>query len=98
MSSEANLLDVYIMSYVNNFYSQVICILYLYFFLFIFLSRFKPLSAKEVIHNVLFDQLSTKTYDAQDAIQWTKNIADILKVKIKGDRSSMNFIISFYKN
>ncbi|KAI4494939.1 hypothetical protein M0804_001140 [Polistes exclamans] len=45
--------------------------------------KFKPLSAKEVIHNVLFDQLSTKTYDAQDAIQWTKNIADILKVKIK---------------
>ncbi|XP_015183553.1 PREDICTED: tctex1 domain-containing protein 2-like [Polistes dominula] len=45
--------------------------------------KFKPLSAKEVIHNVLFDQLSTKTYNAQDAVQWTKNIADILKVKIK---------------
>ncbi|XP_043491075.1 dynein light chain Tctex-type protein 2B-like [Polistes fuscatus] len=45
--------------------------------------KFKPLSAKEVIHNVLFDQLSTKTYNAQEAVQWTKNIADILKVKIK---------------
>ncbi|XP_047347621.1 dynein light chain Tctex-type protein 2B-like [Vespa velutina] len=45
--------------------------------------KFKPLSAKEVIHNVLFDQLSTKTYNAQDAVQWTKDIADIIKEKIK---------------
>ncbi|KAF7402517.1 dynein light chain Tctex-type protein 2B-like [Vespula maculifrons] len=45
--------------------------------------KFKPLSAKEVIHNVLFDQLSTKTYNAQDAVQWTKDIADTIKEKIK---------------
>ncbi|XP_035725059.1 tctex1 domain-containing protein 2-like [Vespa mandarinia] len=45
--------------------------------------KFKPLSAKEVIHNVLFDQLSTKTYNAQDAVQWTKDIADMIKEKIK---------------
>ena len=46
--------------------------------------KFKPLSAKEVIHNVLFDQLSAKTYDAQEAIQWTKDIADIIRDKVKG--------------
>ena len=45
--------------------------------------KFKPLSAKEVIHNVLFDQLSAKTYDAQEAIQWTKDIADIIRDKVK---------------
>ncbi|XP_015434733.1 PREDICTED: tctex1 domain-containing protein 2-like [Dufourea novaeangliae] len=45
--------------------------------------KFKPLSAKEVIHNVLFDQLSTKTYDAQEAVQWTKDIADIIREKVK---------------
>ncbi|XP_034186472.1 dynein light chain Tctex-type protein 2B [Osmia lignaria lignaria] len=45
--------------------------------------KFKPLSAKEVIHNVLFDQLSAKIYDAEDAVQWTKDIADIIREKIK---------------
>ncbi|XP_076686474.1 dynein light chain Tctex-type protein 2B [Andrena cerasifolii] len=45
--------------------------------------KFKPLSAKEVIHNVLYDQLSAKTYDAQEAIQWTKDIADIIRDKVK---------------
>ncbi|KAK1120749.1 hypothetical protein K0M31_010953 [Melipona bicolor] len=45
--------------------------------------RFKPLSAKEIIHNVLFDQLSMKTYDAQEATQWTKDIADLIREKVK---------------
>ncbi|XP_031828535.1 dynein light chain Tctex-type protein 2B [Nomia melanderi] len=45
--------------------------------------KFKPLRAKEVIHTVLFDQLSTKVYDAQEAVQWTKDIADIIREKVK---------------
>ncbi|XP_003491940.1 tctex1 domain-containing protein 2-like [Bombus vosnesenskii] len=45
--------------------------------------KFKPLNAKEVIHNVLFDQLSAKTYDAQEAAQWTKDIADLIREKVK---------------
>ncbi|XP_011138007.1 tctex1 domain-containing protein 2 isoform X2 [Harpegnathos saltator] len=45
--------------------------------------KFKPLSAKEIIHDVLFDQLATKSYDAQAAAQWTKDIADIIEGKIK---------------
>ncbi|KYN43030.1 Tctex1 domain-containing protein 2 [Trachymyrmex septentrionalis] len=45
--------------------------------------KFKPLSAKEIIHDVLFEQLATKSYDAQAAAQWTKDIADIIEKKIK---------------
>ncbi|KYM98178.1 Tektin-4 [Cyphomyrmex costatus] len=45
--------------------------------------KFKPLSAKEIIHDVLFEQLSTKSYDAQAAAQWTKDIADNIERKIK---------------
>lgn len=45
--------------------------------------KFKPLNAKEIIHDVLFDQLATKSYDAQAAAQWTKDIADIIEGKIK---------------
>ncbi|KYN13890.1 Tektin-4 [Trachymyrmex cornetzi] len=45
--------------------------------------KFKPLSAKEIIHDVLFEQLATKSYDAQAAAQWTKDIADVIERKIK---------------
>ncbi|XP_014486927.1 PREDICTED: tctex1 domain-containing protein 2-like [Dinoponera quadriceps] len=45
--------------------------------------KFKPLSAKEIIHDVLFDQLAARSYDAQAAAQWTKDIADIIEGKIK---------------
>ena len=45
--------------------------------------KFKPLSAKEIIHDVLFDQLATKSYDAQAAAQWTKDIADVIERRIK---------------
>ncbi|XP_023288230.1 uncharacterized protein LOC105702591 isoform X2 [Orussus abietinus] len=45
--------------------------------------KFKPLTAKEVINNVLFDQLSTKTYDAEEAVQWSKNIADTIRERVK---------------
>lgn len=45
--------------------------------------KFKPLSAKEIIHDVLFDQLATKSYNAQAAAQWTKDIADIIERKMK---------------
>ncbi|XP_043272969.1 dynein light chain Tctex-type protein 2B-like [Venturia canescens] len=45
--------------------------------------KFKPLSVKEVIHNVLFDQLSAKTYSSEDASAWSKGIADTIKTKVK---------------
>lgn len=34
---------------------------------------------------MLFDQLSAKTYDAQEAVQWTKDIADLIREKVKGE-------------
>lgn len=34
---------------------------------------------------MLFDQLATKSYDAQAAAQWTKDIADIIERKMKGN-------------
>ncbi|XP_012251621.1 dynein light chain Tctex-type protein 2B-like [Athalia rosae] len=45
--------------------------------------KFKPMSAKEVIHNVLFDQLSTKVYDAKEVPKWCQEIADIIRDKVK---------------
>lgn len=49
-----------------------------------FWCRFKPLCAKEIIHDVLFDHLATKSYDAQAAVQWSKDIADNIEKRIKG--------------
>ncbi|XP_046479107.1 dynein light chain Tctex-type protein 2B [Neodiprion pinetum] len=45
--------------------------------------KFKPMSAKEVIHNVLSDQLSTRVYDPKEARKWCKEIADTIRDKVK---------------
>ncbi|XP_033229936.1 tctex1 domain-containing protein 2-like isoform X2 [Belonocnema kinseyi] len=45
--------------------------------------KFKPMNAKEIIHSVLYDQLSTRTFNEDDAYQWSKEIADIIKLKMK---------------
>lgn len=34
---------------------------------------------------MLFDQLATKSYDAQAAAQWSKVIADTIETKMKGN-------------
>lgn len=46
---------------------------------------------------MLFDQLSAKTYDAEEAIQWTKDIADIIRDKVKGEVSFAQIDISVEK-
>lgn len=33
----------------------------------------------------MFDQLATKSYDAQAAAQWSKDIADIIQRRLKGN-------------
>ena len=45
--------------------------------------RFKPLSAKEIIHNVLHDQLTGKEFKAEEAQNWSREIADTIREKIK---------------
>ncbi|XP_057338768.1 dynein light chain Tctex-type protein 2B-like [Microplitis mediator] len=47
------------------------------------LDKFKPQVVKEIIHDVLHDQLSTKVYSVQDANKWGKEISDIIKNKVK---------------
>lgn len=48
------------------------------------------MNAKEIIHSVLYDQLSTKTFNEDDAYQWSKEIADIIKLKMKGKMIFLN--------
>ncbi|KAH0569045.1 dynein light chain Tctex-type protein 2B-like isoform X1 [Cotesia glomerata] len=45
--------------------------------------KFKPQLVKEIIYNVLHDQLSSKVYNVQDANKWGKEISDIIKNKVK---------------
>ncbi|XP_043468440.1 dynein light chain Tctex-type protein 2B-like [Leptopilina heterotoma] len=49
--------------------------------------KFKTLNAREIIHNVLYDQLSTKTFNEAEAYQWSKEIADIIKYKMREFKS-----------
>ncbi|XP_044013367.1 dynein light chain Tctex-type protein 2B-like isoform X2 [Aphidius gifuensis] len=45
--------------------------------------KFKPQVVKELIHNVLFDQLSTKKYNIEEVNIWIKMIADTIRNKVK---------------
>ncbi|XP_014217426.1 tctex1 domain-containing protein 2 [Copidosoma floridanum] len=57
--------------------------------------KFKPLTAKEIIHNVLFDQLSTKKYDRIEGQKWSKDIANIIRNKIKElDVKKYKFVVN----
>ena len=48
-----------------------------------FESKFKPGAVKEVIHNVLNDVLNGRSYENEYVAEWTKEIADGIKHKIK---------------
>lgn len=57
------------------------------FFFFFNFSRFKPQIVKEMIHNILFDQLSSQKYNVDEAKVWSKKIADTIRDKVKGKRA-----------
>ena len=47
------------------------------------MSRFQPKKAKKIIHNVMFDTLSTKVYSAEEAEKWMKQIiTDLVRIRI----------------
>jgi hypothetical protein len=41
---------------------------------------------KEMIHFVLSEKLSGKTYDAEQATEWTSTITDTIKDKLQGQK------------
>lgn len=48
-----------------------------------FQHKFRPVMVKEMIHVVLTEQLGGKTYDAENTTEWTKNISDTIKLKLR---------------
>ena len=56
--------------------------LLLRFHLFIF--RFRPINVKEMIHVVLGEMLSGKTYNSEETASWTRDISDTIKKRLKG--------------
>ncbi|KAJ8674842.1 hypothetical protein QAD02_010628 [Eretmocerus hayati] len=56
--------------------------------------KFKPLSAKEIIHNVLFDQLSTRVYNSEEAHKWCKEISDLIREKVKKLGKQYKYVVN----
>eukprot|EP00033_Pygsuia_biforma_P001457 GCRY01001646.1.p1 GENE.GCRY01001646.1~~GCRY01001646.1.p1 ORF type:complete len:123 (-),score=12.06 GCRY01001646.1:81-449(-) len=48
-----------------------------------FNKKFRPHIVKELIRNVLFERLSGLTYHPENTTQWTREIADDIKLKLK---------------
>jgi len=51
----------------------------------IFIFRFRPVIVKEAIHHILVENLQGKAYDGEEATEWTKQISDAIKTKLKGN-------------
>ncbi|KAK3094501.1 hypothetical protein FSP39_002578 [Pinctada imbricata] len=45
--------------------------------------EFRPIIVKEAIHNILNEHLTGKNYDAEETTEWSRQIADEIKVKLK---------------
>nr|XP_022338983.1 tctex1 domain-containing protein 2-like [Crassostrea virginica] len=48
-----------------------------------FQHKFRPVIVKETIHNVLNEHLTGKTYDTEETTEWTRQISDDIKLKLK---------------
>lgn len=51
---------------------------------FMFYWRFKPQVVKQIMANVMKENLKDKVYEAEEAAFWTQQIADQIKEKVKG--------------
>ena len=59
-----------------------------------FEKKFRPGAVKETIHQILDETLAGKTYDTAKVADWSKDIADQIKGRIKEmgyDRYKVNF-------
>lgn len=54
------------------------------------------MSAKEVIHNVLYDLLSSREYDADEIKVWCKEVADTIKDKLRSVYKSLIYQYFFF--
>lgn len=50
----------------------------------LFSFRFRPGAVKNIIHEILNEELSGKQYDAEETAKWTRTISDSIKDKLKG--------------
>ncbi|EGD83493.1 Tctex1 domain-containing protein 2 [Salpingoeca rosetta] len=48
-----------------------------------FQEKFRPSVVQQIIHDVLQSYLGDKTYDSEAALQWTQEICDEVKQKLK---------------
>ncbi|KAK7090427.1 dynein light chain Tctex-type protein 2B-like [Littorina saxatilis] len=48
-----------------------------------FQHKFRPVMVKEMIHLVVTEELSGKTYDSENTTEWTKKISDTIKDKLQ---------------
>lgn len=58
----------------------------------LFPSRFRPVIVKEAIHHILVENLQGKSYNGEEATEWTKQISDAIKTKLKGDYTINNLL------
>jgi hypothetical protein len=54
--------------------------------------KFKPSQGKEILAAVLSEKLTGKEFSADLTTQWTKEIADEVKTRLKGERAMLGAV------
>jgi len=49
-----------------------------------FRNKFRPVAVKNIIHEILGEELGGKQYNAEETGNWTRTISDSIKDKLKG--------------
>ena len=55
------------------------CIILLFYHI-----RFRPVTIKSLIHDVLHEELSGKQYNSEECTVWSKNLSEAIKTRVKG--------------
>ena len=56
--------------------------------------RFRPMAAKEMIHSVMMEALKDRQYSSEHVPDWTKEISDSIKTRLKGKRRQRHLLFS----
>jgi hypothetical protein len=51
--------------------------------------RFRPVTIKSLIHDVLNEELSGKQYNSEECTTWSKTLSEAIKTRVKGQYSML---------
>lgn len=62
---------------------------FLMILMFLSVHRFRPVTVKSLIHDVLNEELTGKQYSSEECTKWSKTLSEAIKTRVKGQFLNM---------